>query len=88
MVRTPPFHGGDFGSTPCGATKNRVMKNFIPRFGKFGNTYYQFIGVIWFERLIGVCTKSQFNNVIRVGEWVNLPEYHTTRDKRPQFKRI
>jgi len=20
MVRTPPFHGGDFGSTPCGAT--------------------------------------------------------------------
>jgi len=63
------------------------MKKFIPRFGKFGNLYYDFIGIVWFGRLVGVCIRSEFDYVIRVGEWKNLPEYHTSKDRRPQFKR-
>jgi hypothetical protein len=35
MVRTPPFHGGDFGSNPCGATnfkKINMLKKILERY--------------------------------------------------------
>ena len=60
----------------------------IPRFGNFTNGYYDIRGIMWLGRLNGICTRSDYNNIIEVGKWVCLPEYHLKKDKQPQFYKL
>lgn len=64
---------------------HRYLKMLIPMFGRFGNEYYQLIGIMWFGRLMGVCIKSRWNSVMNTGDWKNLPQYHLRSDLKPQF---
>jgi len=43
--------------------------------------------IMTLEVLCG-CTRSDYNNIIEVGKWVCLPEYHLKKDKQPQFYKL
>ena len=64
------------------------IKMIIPRFSNFTNGYYDIRGIMWLGRLNGICTRSDYNNIIEVGKWVCLPEYHLKKDKQPQFYKL
>jgi hypothetical protein len=64
---------------------SRYLKMVIPSFGKFTNGMYDIVGVMWFGRLYGRCTKSRWNSVMNVGDWKNIPQYHLRSDTKPQF---
>ena len=66
----------------------RYFKMVIPKFGTFSNGDYDIVGVMWFGRLIGKCTKSRWNSVMNVGDWKDLPQYHLRTDMIPQFLKL
>jgi hypothetical protein len=55
------------------------------KIGIFTNGLYDIKGIIVFRRLIGRVIRSDFEYIYKVGQFVNLPEYHNQEDVEPQF---
>lgn len=63
----------------------KYLKMIFPKIGIITNGAYDFIGIIWFGRMYGKCIKTNYANIIEVGEYKNLPEYYLKSDLKPQF---
>ena len=63
----------------------KYVKMIFPNVGKFTNGDYDIVGILWFGRVLGICTRSRWNSVMNVGDLKNLPQYHLKKDDIPQF---
>ena len=64
------------------------LKTLIPIFGKFTNGYYDVNGVLWLNRIIGICEHSRWQNIVKEGSWVNFPQQYSVITKLPHWNKI
>jgi hypothetical protein len=55
------------------------------RIGIFTNGVYDIVGIILFKTLYGIVVKTNYPSVYKKYQKVNLPLYHLSTDKNPQF---